>query len=148
MTDHHRLNSESRRRLHDVVGRLDTDALRQPMGEHWTIGAGLLHLAFWDRFTRERWSDAERAGLTKPRPIDAYVEDLINDTLTPLLLAASVEMVGEHALEAAQAIDDYVATLPAATIEQVMAESHPRLVDRSIHRLEHVAEIESLLAPD
>lgn len=147
MTDrpHDLRNVESRERLVRLVARLDDDALRLPMGEHWTVAAGLAHLSFWDRFTLERWADAEREGLTTPRPIDDYVEDLINDTLTPLLLVGSVEHVAQQALEAAQAIDDYIAQLSESTLEQVARQGRPRLIDRSIHRDEHVDEIEGLL---
>jgi hypothetical protein len=143
---HDRRNAESRRRLTELVERLDGAALRTPMGEHWTVAAGLLHLSFWDRFTLERWADAERAGLAIPRPVDDFVEDLINDTLTPILLVGAVERVGEQVLEAAQAVDDHIARLPAATVQVVESAGRPRLIDRSIHRLEHVAEIENLLA--
>ncbi len=139
-------NADSRRRLADLVERLDADSLRLPMGEHWTVAAGLYHLAFWDRFTLERWLDAERMELQIPRPVDDYAEDLINDTLTPLLLVGSVEQVTEHVVEAARAVDDYISRLPDAAVELVQNEGRPRLIDRSIHRLEHVDEIEALLA--
>lgn len=148
MTDraHDRRNAESREHLARLVERLDAASLRAPMGEHWTVAAGLLHLSFWDRFTLERWADAERAGLATPRVVDEFVEDLINDTLTPILLAGSVERVAKQVLEAAQAVDNYVGGLSEATLEQVGSEGRPRLIDRSIHRNEHVDEIEALLA--
>jgi hypothetical protein len=148
MTDraHDRRNAESRERLTRLVERLDAPALRRQMGQHWTIAAGLLHLSFWDRFTLERWADAEREGLATPRVVDEFAEDLINDTLTPILLAGSVEHAGALVLEAAQAVDDYIGGLPEATLEQVGSEGRPRLIDRSIHRHEHVEEIEGLLA--
>jgi hypothetical protein len=143
---HDRRNAESRERLTRLVERLDGAALRRQMGQHWTIAAGLLHLSFWDRFTLERWIQAEREGLATPRMVDEFVEDLINDTLTPLLLVGAVERVGEQVLEAARAVDDYIGGLPEATAEQVASEGRPRLIDRSIHRREHVEEIDGLLA--
>jgi hypothetical protein len=146
MREHDRRNAESRRRLAEVVERLDAESLRMPMGEYWTVAAGLLHLSYWDRFTLERWAGAGREGQTIPRPIEDFVEDLINDTLTPILLVGEVERVGEQVLEAAQAVDDYIARLPAVTLEQVGQQGRPRLIDRSVHRLEHVEEIEGLLA--
>jgi hypothetical protein len=144
--EHEQRNAESRQRLTELVNRLGEDELRLPMGEHWTIAAGLLHLSFWDRFTLEWWADAERRGLTTPGPVDEYTEDLINDTLTPLLLLGSLERVRAQVLGAAQAADDYIAGLPEATVELVGREGRPRLIDRSIHRREHLAEIEQLLA--
>ena len=143
---HDRRNAESRERLARLVERLDADSLRSPMGQHWTVAAGLLHLSFWDRFTLERWADAERASLTTPRVVDDFVEDLINDTLTPMLLAGSVEQARALVLEAAQAVDNYIVRLPESTVAEVGRQGRPRLIDRSIHRNEHVDEIETLLA--
>jgi hypothetical protein len=144
--EHDQRNADSRQRLIDLVNRLDADQMQLPMGQHWTVAAGLLHLSFWDRFTLERWADAEREGLTTPRFIEDFVEDLVNDTLTPLLLVGSVDRVGERVVEAAQAVDDYIRRVPEATLEVVESEDRPRLIDRSIHRYEHVDEIEDLIA--
>lgn len=145
-SDHDQRNADSRRRLTELLSGLDADSLRRPMGQHWTIAAGLLHLSFWDRFTLERWAGARREGLVVPRPIDDFVEDLINDTLTPLLLAGSAERVAQEVLDAARSVDEYISRLPESTLEAVFRAGRPRLIDRSIHRQEHVDEIESLLA--
>lgn len=146
MSEHNELNAASRQRLEQLISGLDATALRLPMGEHWTIAAGLLHVSFWDSFTRERWADAERLQLQTPRPVEGHVEDQVNDTLTPLLLAVDVARVAELVLHAARTIDAYIARLPDEIAELVRAENRPRLLDRSIHRFEHLAEIESLLA--
>ncbi|HUG49307.1 MAG TPA: DinB family protein [Candidatus Limnocylindria bacterium] len=143
---HDQLNAQSRARLVELVDGLDERALRLPLGEHWTVAAGLLHLSFWDRFTLERWADAQRMRLTTPRPLADFTEDQINDTLTPLLLAATGEQARRQVLESAQAVDEFIARLPAQTVELVRTEGRPRLLDRSIHRVEHLDEIEALLA--
>jgi len=143
--DHDRRNAESRARLVELVSRLDQDALRLPLGEHWTVAAGLLHLSFWDRFTLERWADAQRMQFATPRPIADFTEDHINDSLTPLLLAASGDRAPRQVLEAALAADELISRLPAETVGLVSAEGRPRLIDRSIHRHEHLEEIEALL---
>ncbi len=54
MTDHNERNRLSRERMISLTARMDADDLRRPLGEHWTIVAGLLHLSFWDRFVMER----------------------------------------------------------------------------------------------
>ena len=42
-------NEASRKRLRSLVESLSDSEMLAPMGQHWTIGVGLMHLAFWDR---------------------------------------------------------------------------------------------------
>jgi hypothetical protein len=41
-------NVAERARLKAVVDRLTDADLARSMSEHWTVGVGLMHLAFWD----------------------------------------------------------------------------------------------------
>jgi len=41
-------NTRERERLRGLVERLDEEALRAPVNEHWTVAAVLGHIAFWD----------------------------------------------------------------------------------------------------
>ena len=50
-----RANDETRARLHALVARLGPDDLARAAFEGWSVSALLAHLAFWDRFTLERW---------------------------------------------------------------------------------------------
>lgn len=145
MRDHDERNRRSRERLAALTAGLDAAALRRPLGEHWNIATGLLHLAFWDRFVTERWAHADSNDLGLPVPFESVIEDLVNETLTPLLLRIPVEEAVGRALEAALASEQTIAGLSAEKIEAAQREGKPRLVDRSIHRTEHLDEIEALL---
>jgi len=144
--DHNEANRQSRTRLERLASGLDERSLRLPLGEHWTLAAGLLHLAFWDRFVLERWTHAARTLRTTPQPLEDEAVDLINDALTPLLLVAPVEVAATQAIDAARALDGFIAQMPAETVEAIRGQGRPRLIDRSLHRREHLDEIEALLS--
>jgi len=129
-----------------LVPGLDERSLRLPLGQHWTVAAGLLHLAFWDRFVLGRWTHAARIHRRTPQPLEDEAVDLINDALTPLLLATPVEVAATQAIEAACALDEFIAQLAAETVEAVRRQGRPRLIDRSLHRAEHLDEIEAVLS--
>src|SRR5439155_23474776 len=42
-------NDASRARVRDFVAGLSDDEMARPVGAHWTVAVGLMHLAFWDR---------------------------------------------------------------------------------------------------
>ncbi len=59
--------------------------------------------------------------------------------------ALSPEAVAELVDAAATAVDGVLATLPDASVDAVLAEGRPRLLDRSRHRDEHLDAIEAAL---
>lgn len=146
MREHDERNRLSRERMAALAARMDADDLRRPLGEHWTIAAGLLHLSFWDRFVLERWTHADAHGLATPAPFDALAEDRVNDTLTRLLLRVPPEEAIGQALEAALEVEQLIAGLSTDQVTAVERSERPRLVDRAIHRTEHLDEIEAVLA--
>lgn len=145
MRDHDERNRSSRERLAVLAARMDPEALRRPMGEHWTIAAGLVHLTYWDGFVAQRWRHANTNGLATPAPFESLLEDLVNDTLTPLLLRVPAEEAVDPALEAALVVGQLIAGLSDERVEAVQSEERIRLLDRSIHRIEHLDEIEAAL---
>jgi len=44
-------NARSVDRLRQLVDRLDDRAMGRDLGEGWTVGVALAHLAFWDRLS-------------------------------------------------------------------------------------------------
>ena len=60
-------------------------------------------------------------------------------TATPLASAAGL------ATKAAAAIDLLIEGLPSDALEQIRSMKRPRLLDRSLHRKEHLDEIERAL---
>jgi hypothetical protein len=144
-------NEASLARLREFVGGLSAADLALSSGEgSWTVGQTLGHLAFWDRFLEARWRAAvaaEPGG--QPTFLPHELADLINDGLPPTWLAfasSSPEAAMAETLEAAQAVDRLIAGLPeTAPVEAVLAD-RPALLDRSIHRLEHLEELQKVIA--
>jgi uncharacterized damage-inducible protein DinB len=143
-------NKASLARLADLAGRLTPEelALRVSDGA-WTVGQILGHLAFWDRLLAARWRAALAAGPgEQPASLPHELADMLNDGLPPtwgaMAAGAGRAAVGD-ALAAAEAVDGIIARLPAETpVEAILAE-RPALLDRSIHRLEHLAAIDLAL---
>ncbi|MGA3057718.1 MAG: DinB family protein [Candidatus Limnocylindrales bacterium] len=144
-------NETSRARLRKVVGRLTPTGLALKVGDGtWTVGQVLGHLAFWDRFLAARWRAALASGPgERPTYLPDELADMLNDGLPPTWGAFAAEAgraAIDDALAAAQAVDGVIAGLPAETpVEAILAE-RPALLDRSIHRLEHLSAIERALA--
>jgi len=145
MRDHDERNRLSGERIAALAARMDADDLRRPLGEHWTIAAGLAHIASWDRFVFERWTHADANGLAMPVPFAPGAEDVVNGTLTPLLLRVPAEGAIELALETALAVEQLIAGLSTERVEAAEREGRLRMIDRSIHRTEHLDEIEAAL---
>jgi hypothetical protein len=135
-------------RLAELAGGLDADALGREVRDGWSVAALLLHLAFWDRLTAARWRDALARGEPTPAPIEDGLVDVLNDALVRLLAAVPDAQAGATALAAAREVEAVVAGLPAETVEAVRTEGRTRLVDRSLHRSEHLDEIAGTLASD
>jgi uncharacterized damage-inducible protein DinB len=142
-------NAASRRRLATLVERLRESDLAVPTEDGgWTVGQVLGHMAFWDRFLEARWRAAIAAGAaTQPDVLPHELADLLNAALPPSwgsLASQSAGLVAET-LAAAEAIDALIAGLPAeAPVLDVLAD-RPTLLDRSIHRKEHLEQIERAL---
>ncbi len=142
--DYLEANKKGRERLQGLANRLTDEQLALPTGDGWTIAAILAHLAFWDfrvLVLVKRW---KQTGVG-PSPIDA---DAVNDAMKPLCLAIAVRETANLALQAAEAVDTELESLPEhvrAGIENLVREGKFRL-DRSIHRNEHIDLIERALA--
>jgi DinB superfamily len=137
-------NKKGRERLRAITNRLSEAELAMLTGDGWTVGATLGHLAFWDNRVRDlilRWKES---GIG-PSPIDT---DNINDAMKPLLRAIPGREAVEQALRAAEAVDAEIENLPEELkpgVEALVKEGKLRL-DRSIHRNEHLDQIERALA--
>jgi len=140
-------NEASRARLGELLGCLSAADLARSAGDgSWTIGQILGHLTFWDRFLASRWRAAVAAGpREQPTYLPHELADLINGGLPVGWLAfssAAPEAAIAETLAAAEAIDAIIVALPeSAPVEAVLAE-RPALLDRSIHRREHMEEME------
>ncbi len=145
MRDHDERNRLSGERIAALAARMDADDLRRPLGEHWTIAAGLAHIASWDRFVFERWTHADANGLAMPVKFSPGAEDVVNGTLTPLLMRVPADEAIQLALETALTVEQLIAGLSTERVETALRDGRERMVDRSIHRTEHLDEIEATL---
>ncbi|MCC6236906.1 MAG: DinB family protein [Dehalococcoidia bacterium] len=142
-------NMEATHRLDALVGRLSPEQLVLPLGGGWTVSMALGHLAFWDgrqRAVFEHFLDTGvLLGSEAPAPHDP--DDQTNEALEPLLALLDPDAVGDLVVEAAQAVDELVATLTEAQIAAVLGGEHGYVVRRWRHREEHIAQIEAAVGP-
>ena len=144
-------NEASRARLRELLATLVSGDLSLAAGESdWTAGQVLGHLAFWDRFLAARWRAALAAGPgAQPIALPDELAGLLNDGLPPTwsaFAATAAEAAIVETIDAAEAIDHLIASLPEAAPVAAILADRPTLLDRSIHRAEHIETIEHALA--
>ena len=143
-------NETSLAGLRALLGGLSAADLGCSTGDGtWTVGQILGHLTFWDRFLAARWRAALAGGPGgQPTYLSHELADLLNDGLPPTWEAFSLgagDGVIAEALAAAEEVDRIVAGLPESTPIDAILGERPALLDRSIHRHEHLRDIEEAL---
>ena len=133
-------NRASNERLRLLVGHLTEEQLGRKMGADWTVAIALAHLAFWDRRVQLVLDGTERDG----KLFAVEINVIVNDVLLPIWAAIPVREAARLAIETAQAVDKRLETFPPAPLEQVNAHN-PRWVQRSLHRNEHLDEMDRAL---
>jgi hypothetical protein len=136
-------NSASRSRLRALAERLSEDEMVHPLDGPWSASAVFAHLAFWDRFCRARWIQAERARIPTPIPLEDGLLELVNDADLHHWASVPPDIAVEESLEAAERVDALIAQLDDDTALKIEAEGRRRLIDRSIHRHEHLRLVEA-----
>jgi hypothetical protein len=137
-------NARGRERLRDLVEKLTDEELALHVGDGWIISAILAHLAFWDYRVLTLIARWKSTGVVGVSPIDV---DGVNDAAKPLCRAIAGREAGKLAVSAAEAVDAELGNLPEDLkpgINALVQEGKFR-VNRSIHRNEHLDQIESVL---
>jgi DinB superfamily len=142
---HDARNDDSRERLTALTSGLDEADLARDLGDGWTVGALLAHLAFWDGLVEARWEYALQNGDPTPAGIDDTLTDLINAAAMPTWQAVDRGRISGVVASAAMSVDRLIVGLPDTSVEAIGREGRPRLLDRSLHRTEHVAMIDDVL---
>jgi hypothetical protein len=137
-------NDAERARLQALVARLTDADIARPMSEEWTVGTGLLHLAFWDRLSLSKFEEWERTGKVEIPPMRDMV-DGINNAMLPWWRTVDPAQVRHEVIAAAEAVDRKAETLPAPIIEAILV-VRPRSLTRAVHRRQHLDQIERALA--
>jgi hypothetical protein len=143
---HEGANTRERERLAALVVRAGAQLDRE-VGGGWTIGTALGHLAFWDRLSQVRVKELAAGG--EPVVIPVAVMSALNEALVPQWQALSGKAAAAEALAAAEELDAAIAGLSDEALERYRASlapgAVPRLIDRTSHRKEHIAQIEAAL---
>lgn len=138
-------NTESRRKLESLVRGLSDEDLARSTNYGWTVAALLAHLAFWDHrmlVILRRWQEQG----FDPSPIDAAA---VNDALRVICHALEPRTAAHLSVSAAEEIDAEFDKLTADFVKQIEehaeATSTQFRMNRSLHRNDHLKDIEALL---
>ena len=137
-------NNAERARLQAFVARLTDADMARPMSEAWTVGVGLLHLAFWDRLSLSKFEEWERTGTVDSQPMRDMVDGM-NHAMLPWWRTVAPAQIRHEVVAAAEAVDRRAETLPAPIIAAILA-ARPRALTRAVHRRQHLDQIERALA--
>jgi hypothetical protein len=123
-------------RLKAVVDRLTDADMARAMSEEWTIGVGLMHLAFWDGLSLAKFEEWERTGRVEILPMRDMVNGIIHAML-PWWRTIAPAQVRYAVVAAAEAVGRKVETILAV---------RPRSLTRAMHSRQHLDQIERALA--
>ena len=128
-------------RLEALGGRLSDADLLRDLGGGWHVSVAFAHLAFWDRrvaYVLTRWTN-------EGVPHVELDDDVVNNALEFQLVALEPRTAVRLCIEAAKAADAAIASTPDGIANQLIAEDHLYLLNRSGHRGEHIEQIEAVL---
>ena len=136
----HSANVDATDLLRDLVAALQPADYERDLGGGWTVGFALAHLAFWDArhiaalewFVRDGAFPAE--------------DPMANAELEALVPAIHSEVISEAAVRASEQLDEAVAALSAELRDQLEQARLSYVLDRSVHRNEHIAQINAALS--
>lgn len=141
------LNRAAVERLRALGARLSDEELTRLIDPPWTAAALFAHVAFWDRFVHARWLLAASTGSGTPLPIDdalqELVQELVNDASLQQWAVIPPRTAFQDCLAAAAEVDALIGSLRADVVSEVVQARRERLVDRSLHRREHLNTLET-----
>ena len=143
-----RRNHDSAERLAALGGRLSDGDLEAEIDAPWSAAGLLAHIAFWDRFVLERWGLAAERGERTPMVVDDGLMDRINDASLRQWMSIPPRVAVEECASAAAELDAFIAGIGEDVRSELASEDRERLVDRSLHREEHLRTIEAAFPPD
>lgn len=132
-------NAEQLSRLEDLAQR-DAD-LTKDLGEGWTAGVALAHMAFWDR----RAVGLLRLWDGEGRLPDSIYEDELNEALLPGWQAIDPPKALQLAVDAARSVNAAVEALDGDKAAAIMMMGNQFMLARGSHRMEHLDQIEQAL---
>jgi hypothetical protein len=142
-----RRNRDAADRLAALGAQLSEPELTEEIDAPWTPAGLFAHIAFWDRFVLERWGLAAERGERTPMVVDDGLMDRINDASLSQWMSIPPLVAVEECATAASALDAFIADLDEDVRAELLAGGRERLVDRSLHRSEHLRTIEAAFPP-
>jgi hypothetical protein len=126
--------------LKKVVQDISKEELTQTTRNTWPVFINLAHVAFWDQRVIHVIELAKKNNV-----LTAPLFDLqLNDILAPLLFAIPPEAAVKLAIDTAGSLDSLLEECPVEIINEMM-NVNPRLVNRSLHRNNHLDSIEAAI---
>lgn len=141
VADYLKRNRAVTRQLAELVERLSAVDLAQPLGDGWTVKAALAHLAFWDRLALAML-DGWLAGGFEPV---TFSPRHVNAAALSDWLELPAEYARREVIAAAEALDRRLEAVTPELAEAIVAGGRGRVLDRTVHRLEHVDQIVTAL---
>jgi hypothetical protein len=138
-----RRNRDSAERLVALGARLSDRDLEAEIDAPWSAAGLFAHIAFWDRFVLERWGLAAERGERTPMAVDDGVMDRINDASLRQWMSIPPRAAVQECAAAAAELDPFIAGIDDDVRSELASEGRERLVDRSLHREEHLRTIEA-----
>jgi uncharacterized damage-inducible protein DinB len=133
-------NRKSTERMQQIIHGLSEEELSRTIGNNWSIAVTLAHLAFWDQRVIHVIETAKKNNVLNAPLFD----DQLNDILAPILEAIPPAEAARMAVKIAGTLDRLLEECPPELINQMMMKNN-RLVERSLHRNNHLDEIESMM---
>ena len=134
-------NDGSRKRLFALTVKLGEAELARQLPNGWTVAAALVHLAFWDLYAGALLPEWERTGVNG----DSVNIGTINAAVAGLAKAIPAANIVSLVREAAETADRGAAGVTPELAGTILASGLDYLLRRSLHRDEHVNQIESAL---
>ena len=141
-SDVHERNRAATERIRAIGERLSDEELGRTIDPPWTTASLLAHVGFWDRFVHARWRRALETGQGEPEPIEDAPIEMLNDAAIPEWSMLPPRAAADECVRAADEIDRFIASLDDGVVARISESDRRRLVERSLHRGEHLEAIE------
>lgn len=133
-------NRDATIRMKALLQNLSDQQLLSVMPNGWTVSVTLAHLAFWDNRVIHLIETSKKEGKVTP----SNFEDSLNDIMEPFLRAIPPAEAADMAVRNAETLDLMLEECSDELLNQLDIVNH-RWVDRSLHRIGHLGEIETQL---
>ena len=133
-------NRKSTERMRGIIQGLSKEKMTLTLSNNWPVFVSLAHLAFWDQRVIHVIELAKKNNVLAAPLFD----DQLNDILTPILYAIPPEAAINLAVNTANSLDLMLEECPKEIINEMMKVNN-RLVERSLHRNNHLDAIEAII---